>query len=147
MYHPVIESKFKEVIEVKNGKFEFDRSYAARKYLAMHINDNVLKNLSQFSLKPYDTTLNYSKSEFTKEEKEVVVKDFLTDHILDKDQLNMAVDRILVAHRNTKLFLFFLSGPFFIMFSIVKYAIKLSIFYFLIKGRGSKKTEEADESK
>lgn len=85
MYHPVIETKFKDVMEVKDGKFDFDRSYAARKYLAMHINDNVLKNLSRFSLKPYDTTLNYSKSEFTQEEKEAVVEDFLTDHILDKD--------------------------------------------------------------
>jgi hypothetical protein len=68
-----------------------------------------------------------------------VVKDFLTDAIIDKEQLNKAVDRILVAHRNTKLFLFFLSGPFFIMFSIVKYAVKFSIFYFLLRGKGEKK--------
>lgn len=46
MYHPLVQSKFKEVMEVKDGRFECDRSYEARKYLAMHINDNVLKNLS-----------------------------------------------------------------------------------------------------
>lgn len=38
-----------------------------------------------------------------------------------------------MTHRNTKLFLFLMSGPFFLIFCCVKYSLKLSIMYYLYK--------------
>ena len=39
----------------------------------------------------------------------------------------------MIAHRNTKLFLFLMSGPFLIMFTLVKYALKVLILYIIYK--------------
>ena len=53
--------------------------------------------------------------------------------LITKKQLTDSLDRILIAHRNTKLFLFLMSGPFFLFFCFVKYSLKLSIMYILYK--------------
>lgn len=45
--------------------------------------------------------------------------------------MNNAVDKILVRHRNTKAFLFMLSGPFFITFMVIKYTIKIIVLLYL----------------
>ena len=46
LYHPIWKEKFKDVVDLSDGKFRFDKKdEAGRKYLAMHINDNVYKNL------------------------------------------------------------------------------------------------------
>jgi len=39
----------------------------------------------------------------------------------------------MIAHRNTKLFLFLMSGPFLIMMLFVKYTFKILILYLLYK--------------
>ena len=55
--------------------------------------------------------------------------------------LELSIDKIMIAHRNTKLFLFLMSGPFLIMFTLVKYIFKILILYFLYKKK-QKKGEE-----
>jgi hypothetical protein len=45
--------------------------------------------------------------------------------------LNNSLDKILAAHRNSKMFLFCLTGPFFIMFTAFKYTIKLAVFMYI----------------
>lgn len=50
--------------------------------------------------------------------------------------LHDAVDRILVAHRNTKIFMFICSGPFLVLYMLAKLAIKLSIIYFFYESHG-----------
>jgi Fe2+ transport system protein B len=112
----------------------------------MHLNDNVFKNLDKFSVLSFDKELKYHKKEFTKEEKTVIVDKFLSDNKNDKEQLSSSLDRILITHRNTKLFLFMMSGPFFVMFSLLKYFIKFFIFYKLFKKGKSKTSEMVEEA-
>jgi Fe2+ transport system protein B len=94
----------------------------------------------------FDKELKYHKKEFTKEEKTVIVDKFLSDNKNDKEQLSSSLDRILITHRNTKLFLFMMSGPFFVMFSLLKYFIKFFIFYKLFKKGKSKTSEMVEEA-
>ena len=53
--------------------------------------------------------------------------------------MNNALDKILVRHRNTKVFLFMLSGPFFITFMVIKYSIKIIILTYLHRMHKKKK--------
>ena len=50
-----------------------------------------------------------------------------------------ATDRILYAHRNLKLLIFLTSGPFFVGFFALKYAIKLAVIYFVYSKTNSSK--------
>jgi hypothetical protein len=47
--------------------------------------------------------------------------------------LSKAVDKILLSHRNTKIFLFMMTGPFLVVFQLVKYSIKYGIPYYLYR--------------
>ena len=49
--------------------------------------------------------------------------------------LNTSLDKILATHRNTRLFLFMLTGPFFAFFMVFKYTIKAIIILYLWKKR------------
>ena len=51
-----------------------------------------------------------------------------------------ATDRILYAHRNLKLLIFLTSGPFFVGFFALKYAIKLAVIYFVYSKTNKSKT-------
>ncbi len=39
----------------------------------------------------------------------------------------------MIAHRNTKLFMLMMSGPFLITITLIKYIIKLAVLYFILK--------------
>ncbi len=70
----------------------------------------------------------------TKEKKMEVAEEILNEEKQTDEQNKMidrSIDKILIAHRNTKLFLFMMSGPFFITMTIIKYSIKAFIIYFL----------------
>jgi hypothetical protein len=54
-----------------------------------------------------------------------------------KSHLTQAIDRILLLHRNTKIFLFIMTGPFLIILQTVKYIIKYGTLYYLYR-RGLK---------
>ena len=108
------------------------QSIEAKKFLATHINDNVYKNIKRFSVTSFDSGHKFSKDSFTLDEKVQVAKVLVEQQDL-KEQLNEAVDKILLAHRNTKLFFVLMSGPFFLVVSLIKYSIKLAIFYYMFK--------------
>lgn len=58
-------------------------------------------------------------------------------------KLHRSVDKILLAHRNSKIFLILMSGPFLIALYIVKYALKIFIIYYLLKPKHkNQKTED-----
>lgn len=126
------QSKFRDVVDLTGNIFKVANSSAARRQLAMHVNDNVYKNIEKFSVRSFDEAQKFSKEALSMPERQIIVKD-LVDDADAKEQLNEAVDRILIAHRNTKLFLFLMSGPFFLGLSAIKYAIKISLFYFFFK--------------
>jgi hypothetical protein len=67
MYHPVIKSKFSEVIHIDNGQVSVDPK--GRKQLLMHVNDNVYKNIEHFSLSSFDQKSAVHKDALGQEEK------------------------------------------------------------------------------
>uniref|UniRef100_A0A7S3FU63 Uncharacterized protein n=1 Tax=Strombidium rassoulzadegani TaxID=1082188 RepID=A0A7S3FU63_9SPIT len=104
-----------------------------------HINDNVFQNIDwKFSgITKYSTDNSHSK--FDKDPMELVEKDKIAGEVVEKsveDQrkiMNMSVEKILVAHRNTRLFLFMMSGPFFLLFTGFKSALKLTVLAYIYK--------------
>jgi hypothetical protein len=52
-------------MDLSGGKLQVENSEKARKQLALHINDNVYKNLENFSVKLFDSDLKLHKREFT----------------------------------------------------------------------------------
>ena len=62
LYEPILEEKFRDVMEIREGNFYIDHNdLATRRLLSMHINDNVYKNLKTFSPLLFDETQRYSK--------------------------------------------------------------------------------------
>ena len=57
--------------------------------------------------------------------------------------LNRATDRITLAHRNTKLFLFFMSGPCLLLLMVIKYSIKVIVLYYIYQNNKKKKEAAA----
>lgn len=62
-------------------------------------------------------------------------------------QLDNAVDKILKAHRNTKILLFMLTGPFLVFFNLVKYSLKYGIPYYFYKRHQFKKQAQEELEK
>lgn len=67
MYHPVIKSKFSDIIHIDNGQVTVDPK--GRKQLLMHVNDNVFKNIEHFSLSSFDQKSAVHKEALSQEEK------------------------------------------------------------------------------
>mmetsp|Transcript_8543 Transcript_8543/g.8063 ORF Transcript_8543/g.8063 Transcript_8543/m.8063 type:complete len:100 (-) Transcript_8543:32-331(-) len=80
----------------------------------------------------------------TQEELYEKIDDSVTNlsHTKLSSKINRSIDKILLSHRNSKIFLILMSGPFLVGFYIFKYALKILIFYFLLK---KKKPKEGDE--
>jgi hypothetical protein len=100
-----------------------------------NLNDNVFRNLGNTKMSPrtYDPAFKYTKKSLSDTEVEKEVSKFLqekTEEQRDK-ALELSIDKIMIAHRNTKLLLFLMSGPFLIMFTLVKYVFKILILYLL----------------
>ena len=98
----------------------------------MNINDNVYKNFeSTISVSFFDEDIRFlKKEEITKEEKEEMV-DNIVDTMEDDNWQMKSVDKILLCHRNTKLFLIMMTGPFLIGAKAIWYIFKLAILKFL----------------
>jgi hypothetical protein len=80
----------------------------------------------------FDESNKFSKQELSKEEKTIVVNELIEENNI-KEQLDSGVDRILLLHRNTKLFLFMMTGPFLVILQTVKYIIKYGTLYYLYR--------------
>ena len=75
----------------------------------------MLRNIDQFSVVSYDSGQKRHKDALTTEQRSEVVSKLLESGDTHK-QLDIAVDKILKAHRNTKILLFMLTGPFLVFF-------------------------------
>lgn len=69
MYHKVWKQKFADVIDLTGGVFHVDQSPAAKRKLALQLNDNVFQNLSKFSVRSFDQSEKMHKIELNKDEK------------------------------------------------------------------------------
>ena len=101
-----------------------------------HLNDNVFQNIDRISVKLYDKDSKFHKSALPQAKKIELAQDILEEH-KDFESQNKVIlrslDKILIAHRNSKLFLFMMSGPFFILMTIFKYLGKGLFYYYLYK--------------
>ena len=64
------------------------------------------------------------------------VESLMEDCDEEKDlrkRLQRSVEKIMIPHRNTKLFLFIMSGPFLMIMLLIKYAFKVLVLYILYK--------------
>lgn len=62
MYQPLAQDHFKDVFEIRDGKFFIDsENKATQKLLYMAINDNIYKNLDGFSVRLFDQDQRFNK--------------------------------------------------------------------------------------
>ena len=143
MYHPIWKEHFKDCFDLKDGTFRINHdNLATRKQLGVQINDNVLKNMNRFSVLLFDEQARYSKQQISAKEREQIMDKLIREKNL-KELLDRAVDKILLTHRNTKIFLFMMTGPFLILFQTVKYLIKAGVFFYLY--RKTKQSYQPDQ--
>lgn len=148
MYEPIVKKNFKDSFELSNGVFKRDESDSVTKYLLSNLNDNVHQNLfNVVSPLKYDQDKKFHKKIMDKQHIYENIDDSLVE--LNREELrkklHRAVDKILLAHRNSKIFLILMSGPFLVALYIVKYALKILILYFLFKKK--KKTPATEDDK
>jgi hypothetical protein len=94
----------------------------------------------KISPRTYDPSFKYTKKSLSDTQVEKEVSKFLeekTDVQRDK-ALERSLEKIMIAHRNTKLFLFLMSGPFLIMFMLAKYTVKIFILYMIYRHKQKK---------
>lgn len=90
---------------------------------------------STISLASYDKESKMHKDVFTPDEKSQIVEKVFSDKDVSKE-LDQAVDKILISHRNTKIFLFMMTGPFLVIFQLTKYIIKYgTLYYFYLQAK------------
>ena len=98
------------------------------------INDNVYQNMSGMSTQHYDKDLiKVRKQPASKEKKQEIAEHFVKTHKVEEQQelINKSIDKILLAQRNTKMFLISMTGPFFLFIKVVEYVIKYGILLWL----------------
>jgi hypothetical protein len=136
IYDPIIEANFHESFKIENGIFIKEDSTSVTKYLLSNLNDNVHQNVfNVLSPLKYDTDRRFHKKTMSKQELYDSIDDKISK-LSDDDmmkKLHRAIDKILLTHKNSRIFLLLMSGPFLIALYIVKYAIKILILYFLFK--------------
>ena len=132
-----------------DGRVVIDTAPASRKLLASHINDNVYKNIDKFSVLLFDEANKLSKKELSQSEKQRVVDQLIEENDIKEqvDDLHDAIDRILITHRNSKLFFFLMSGPFCILLMALKYSFKLAVLYLFYKKTANPKSSSVVSEK
>lgn len=82
------------------------------------------------------------------EEKEEIASELLNNNDPEQQRkiLNNCIDKILVTHRNTRIFLFMLTGPFFLFFMVFKYTLKGILFMWIYR-RNKRKAAELEQLK
>lgn len=112
------------------------------------MNDNVHQNLiSVASPQSYNDKKRFPKKEMSTHE----LYEFIDDELSKlnekelKYKLYRAVDKILLAHKNSKIFLLLMSGPVLITLYIIKYALKLLVIYYLFKKKPTLPNNKKEE--
>ena len=148
LYNPIIETNFHDSFKIENGIFVKDCNTSVTKYLLSNLNDNVHQNMfNVLSPTPYDTDRRFHKKTMTKQELYDSIDDKiskLSEEDMQK-KLHRAIDKILLTHKNSKIFLLLLSGPFLFGLYTFKYAIKILVLIFIFKKKKGAKnnTQEA----
>lgn len=111
----------------------------------MHIADNVYKNMRhKISVSLFDPDMRFAKDSYSDMRKEAVVRKLLEDEDFI-DNMHFAVDKILLTHRNTKLFLIMMTGPFLVAMKLVWWALKGFLLYFVFNKVGKTNGKTIDK--
>lgn len=125
-----------------NDNLEFERE------LMYNLNDNLFRNLSHFKISPrtYDPMYKkYKKQILSDTQVEREVDSFLKENPSGEKRdkaLHRSLEKIMIAHRNTKLFFVLMSGPFLALMLFVKYSLKILILYILYKKKAAMDKKE-----
>ena len=129
-----------------------DNNQATRKELIRHLNDNVLQNIDKkvMGLKKYHNEDQHPEDRKKKDpllfvQKEEISNDLVENKTVQEQNkmFNHSMDKILATHRNSKIFLFMLTGPFYGALMVFKYTIKIIVLTHLYRKRQlNKKLEE-----
>lgn len=145
IYQPIMESNFKNSFSIVDGVFQRDESNSVTKFLLSNVNDNFHQNLYSLSPLKYDQEKRFHKKALTQKE----LLEIIDEKILElpeeefQTRIHRSLDKILLSHRNSQIFLILMSGPFLIGFYVFKYALKILVFYFLLR----KKKKPDDKGK
>lgn len=145
IYQPIVKEEFNNSFSIQDGLFKKDASSSVTKYLLSNINDNIHQNLFNVaSPLKYDTDKKFHKKIMDKKEMYEGIDEALSKLNQEelKKKIHRSIDKILIAHKHSKIFLLLMSGPVLITIYIIKYAIKILIFYYLLKGKKKSKPEE-----
>jgi len=147
LYQPIAKEHFSDCFEIsENGTFIMDdNNQVTRKQLIRHLNDNVLQNIDKkvMGLKKYHNEYLHPADRKKKDPLLFLKKDEIANDLVENKSIkeqnkmfNHSLDKILATHRNSKLFLFMLSGPlFYLPFMIIKSLIKIFILTHLYRKR------------
>jgi hypothetical protein len=119
--------------------------------LVRNLNDNVFQNIDKrvMGVIQYKNTNRPTagKDPLEFEEKEEIASELLNNNDPEQQRkiLNNCIDKILVTHRNTRIFLFMLTGPFFLMYMALKLGIKVFVVVFMYSAKYSKKKPEVEK--
>ena len=142
LYQPIAKEHFSDCFQIsENGTFLMDdNNRLTRKQLIRHLNDNVLQNIDKkvMGLKKYHNE-DQEQTRKKKDPLQFLKKDEIANDLVEKsveEQNKMfynSLDKILATHRNTKFWLFMISGPllyfpFFILKSMVKLYILIVLY-------------------
>ena len=133
------------MFSLANGKLEIGQDNATRRALLSHVNDNVFQNISQrISLRSYDKDHHFHKSALDAAKKQAIITDVIEESAEvapgaeaahQNKEFGHAIDKILIAHRNTKFFLFCMSWQFFLVYFVLKKTMQGLVLYYLYKKR------------
>jgi len=142
IYWPIWQEQFKDCFSLADGKFEITHDDATRRELMRHVNDNVYQNLNikTMSLRSYDQDKKFHKIELEETKKIEVIDSLIAETKevgLQNKEFATSIDKILIAHRNTKFFLFVMSWQFFVVYYVVKKILQGLFLYYLYKKRNA----------
>lgn len=118
IYHPIWQEQFRDCFAIVDGKFEIKHDDATRRELMRHVNDNVFQNINSktLSLRSYDQDKKFHKIELEDSKKAEIIEAVLAESKAESHPVEhqnkefaTAIDKVLIAHRNTKFFLFIMS--------------------------------------
>lgn len=147
LYDPIVKANFDSSFSIENGVFTKDKSSSVTKYLLSNLNDNVHQNLfNVVSPLKYDTEKKFHKKVMDRKEMYEGIDESISklNHEEMTKKLHRSLDKILLAHKHSKIFLLLMSGPVLITIYVIKYAIKILIFYYLFKKKKPKTVEQVD---
>lgn len=150
IYDPIIKENFQNSFSIVDGSFHKNESSSVTRYLLSNINDNVHQNMDSISPLKYDSEKRFHKKHLTQKELYESIDDNVAklSHDALSKKLTRSVDKILLTHRNSRIFLILMSGPFLVGFQLFKYALKIFLFLFIFKkNKGKPKDDNTEEVK